>query len=270
MDLELNNKVVVITGGSKGIGLSCAHGFLAEGARVAIVSRDPGNLSRAQAELTAAFPVVAGASPVRLMTVAGEMSDPSATTTMIEQVEKAMGPIDVLVTSAGAAKRTPPDELTPAAWRAAMDAKYFSYVFPVDAVIKRMAARGTGVIVNIIGAGGKVASPVHMAGGAANAALMLVTAGMANAYAAKGIRVNAVNPGLTLTERLKEGIQADARLAGITPEEALVRAKAKLPLGRIATPEEIANAVLFLASSKASYISGAIVAMDGAVHPIVV
>jgi NAD(P)-dependent dehydrogenase (short-subunit alcohol dehydrogenase family) len=109
-----------------------------------------------------------------------------------------------------------------------------------------------------------------MAGGAANAALMLVTAGMANAYAAKGIRVNAVNPGLTLTERLKEGMLADAKLAGITPEEALIRAKAKLPLGRIATPEEIANAVLFLASSKASYISGAIVAMDGAVHPIVV
>ena len=198
------------------------------------------------------------------------MGDPAATTGMIPLVEMAMGPMDVLVTSAGAARRTPPDELTPASWRAAMDAKYFSYVFPIDAVIKRMAARGTGVIVNVIGAGGKVASPVHMAGGAANAALMLVTAGMANAYAAKGIRVNAVNPGLTLTERLKEGMIADAKLAGITPEEALARAKARLPLGRIATPEEIANAVLFLASSKASYISGAIVSMDGAVNPIVV
>ena len=71
MDLELGNKVVVITGGSKGIGLSCAHGFLAEGARVAIVSRDSGNLARAQAELSAAFPAVAGAGPARLMTVAG-------------------------------------------------------------------------------------------------------------------------------------------------------------------------------------------------------
>lgn len=270
MDLGLNSKVVVITGGSKGIGLSCAHGFLAEGARVAIVSRDAGNLARARAELEAAFPGLAGAAPVRLMTVAAEMGDPAATASMVAQVEAGMGPIDVLVTSAGAAKRTPPDELTPAAWRAAMDAKYFSYVFPIDAVIKRMAAHGSGTIVNVIGAGGKVASPVHMAGGAANAALMLVTAGMASAYAGKGIRVNAVNPGLTLTERLKEGMLADARLAGITPEEALVRAKARLPLGRIATPEEIANAVLFLASSKASYITGAIVAMDGAVNPIVV
>lgn len=266
MDLELSGKVVVVTGGSKGIGLSCAQGFLAEGAKVAIVSRDAGNLARGRATLLQAQPSAAD----RLIEVAAEMADPAAVQAMIAKVESSLGPIDVLVTSAGAAKRTPPDELEPAAWRAAMDAKYFSYVFPIDAVIKKMGARGAGTIVNVIGAGGKVASPVHMPGGAANAALMLVTAGMASAYAAKGIRVNAVNPGLTLTERLKEGMQADARMQGISPEEALSKAKARLPLGRIATPEEIANAVLFLASSKASYISGAILSMDGAVNPIVV
>jgi NAD(P)-dependent dehydrogenase (short-subunit alcohol dehydrogenase family) len=133
-----------------------------------------------------------------------------------------------------------------------------------------MAARRAGAIVNVIGAGGKVASPVHMPGGAANAALMLVTAGMASAYAGRGVRVNAVNPGLTLTERLREGMAADARMQGISPEEALARATAKLPLGRIARPEEIAHAVVFLASAKASYITGAIVSMDGAVNPIVV
>ena len=151
-----------------------------------------------------------------------------------------------------------------------MEAKYFSYVFAIDAVVKRMGARGAGAIVNVIGAGGKVASPVHMPGGAANAALMLVTAGMASAYAGRGVRVNAVNPGLTLTERLREGMAADARMQGISPEEALARATAKLPLGRIARPEEIAHAVVFLASAKASYITGAIVSMDGAVNPIVV
>ena len=268
MDLELGGKVVVVTGGSKGIGLACAQGFLAEGARVAIVSRDAGNLECGRAALLQALPE-AGA-PGRLMSFAGEMADPSAVGAMVAAVEAGLGPIDVLVTSAGAAKRTPPDELEPGAWRAAMDAKYFSYVFPIDAIVKRMAARGSGTIVNVIGAGGKVASPVHMPGGAANAALMLVTAGMASAYAGRGIRVNAVNPGLTLTERLKEGMLADARMQGISPDEALARAKAKLPLGRIATPEEIANAVLFLASSKASYVSGAILSMDGAVNPIVV
>ena len=270
MDLQLTDKVVVVTGGSKGIGLACAEGFLAEGARVAIVSRDAGNLGRARAQLELVLGEPAAGAPPRLLTVRAEMADPQAVQAMLAEVESALGPVDVLVTAAGAARRTPPDELDPAAWRAAMEAKYFSYVFVIDAAVKRMAARGTGAIVNIIGAGGKVASAVHMPGGAANAALMLVTAGMANAYAGRGVRVNAINPGLTLTERLREGMVADARMQGIAPEEALTRATAKLPLGRLARPDEIANAVVFLASAKASYITGAIVSMDGAVNPIVV
>jgi NAD(P)-dependent dehydrogenase (short-subunit alcohol dehydrogenase family) len=114
-----------------------------------------------------------------------------------------------------------------------------------------------------------VASPIHLPGGAANAALMLVSAGLAAAYGPKGVRVNAVNPGLTLTERLKEGMAADAKVNQISEEEALRRANERLPLRRIAEPEEIANAVVFLASPRASYISGAILAMDGAVTPMV-
>jgi NAD(P)-dependent dehydrogenase (short-subunit alcohol dehydrogenase family) len=99
---------------------------------------------------------------------------------------------------------------------------------------------------------------------------MLVSAGLAAAYGPKGVRVNAVNPGLTLTERLKEGMAAEAKLANISIDDAIARANQRLPLGRIAKPEEIADAVLFLASPRASYITGAILAMDGAVTPMVV
>jgi NAD(P)-dependent dehydrogenase (short-subunit alcohol dehydrogenase family) len=175
----------------------------------------------------------------------------------------------VLVNSAGAAKRTPPDELTPASWRAAMDAKYFSYINVIDPLVKRMARRGKGVIVNIIGAGGKVASPTHLAGGAANAALMLVTAGLANAYAGRGVRVVGVNPGLTETGRVAEGLESSARLAGTSIAEARRRSIESIPLGRMALPEEIANAVVFLASDKASYITGVTIGMDGAQYPAV-
>jgi len=162
-----------------------------------------------------------------------------------------------------------PDLLDAMVWHEAMEAKYFTTIHMIDPVVKRMGQRGRGAIVNVVGAGGKVASPVHMPGGAANAALMLVSAGMAVAYAPRGVRVNAVNPGLTLTTRLQEGLAVDAKAQGIDMDEALKRATARLPLGRIATPEEIANAVVFLASSKASYITGAILAMDGAVTPMV-
>lgn len=265
MDLQLQDQHVLITGGSKGIGLACARAFLQEGARVSLVSRDRANLEAAQRSLAAGQPMAVQ----RIGLQAADLKDPDSALAALEAAEAALGPVQVLVNSAGAARRTPPDELTPAAWHAAMEAKYFTYIHMIDPAVKRMAARGRGAIVNVVGAGGKVASPIHLAGGAANAALMLASAGLAAAYAPRGVRVNAINPGLTLTERLQEGLKADAKLQGIGAEEALARATARLPLGRIATPEEIADAVLFLASPRASYITGAILAMDGAVTPMI-
>lgn len=258
MKLGLENKIVLVTGGSKGIGLACARAFLDEGARVAIVSRSAENLAKAKAELG------------DVICHAADLIDAAAARKVVEAVEETLGPIGVLVTSAGAAQRTPPDELTPAHWRAAMDAKYFSYVNVIDPAIKRMAARGRGVIVNVIGNGGKVASPIHLPGGAANAALMLATAGLANAYAARGVRVVGLNPGLTATGRVEEGMKADAAAKGISLDAALQAGIAKIPLGRMADPAEIAAAALFLASDKASYITGVTISMDGAQAPTIV
>lgn len=263
MDLELHGKHVLITGGSKGIGLACAQAFVAEGATVTLVSRNADHLQAAREA------ILAQVSGAEVHTVSADLRDAAAAQYALEQAGQ-HGEIDILVNSAGAAKRTPPSELTAQSWHDAMDAKYFSYIHVMDPVARAMAARGRGAIVNVIGAGGKVANPIHMPGGAANAALMLVTAGMAAAYAGKGVRVNAVNPGQTMTERLKEGMAAEARMNGSTIEEAQAKATARIPMGRMAEPEEIANAVLFLASGKASYISGVVLTMDGVVNPIVV
>ena len=265
MDLQLDHQHILVTGGSKGIGLACALGFLREGARVSLVSRELSNLQRGERELVAQYSEAGG----RVALHAADLRDPASAVAALDAAERNFGPVDVLVNSAGAARRTAPEDLDASAWHDAMDAKYFTYIHMLDPVVKRMAQRGRGAVVNVIGSGGKVASPIHMAGGAANAALMLVSAGMAAAWAGKGVRVNAVNPGLTLTARLQEGLKADAKVQGIDTDEALTRATARLPLGRIATPEEIANAVVFLASPKASYITGAILAMDGAVTPLI-
>ena len=148
-----------------------------------------------------------------------------------------------------------------------MDAKFFAYINVIDPLVKRMAGRGHGVIVNGIGVGGKTPSPAHIAGGSANAALMLATAGLGAAYAAKGVRVVGVNPGLTDTSRVAEGMEALAQLEGISPAEAHRRSIEQIPMGRMASPEEIASAVVFLASAKASYITGVTLTMDGAQHP---
>ncbi|MES2281656.1 MAG: SDR family oxidoreductase [Pseudomonadota bacterium] len=265
MKLNLDNKHVLITGGSKGIGLACAQGFLDEGARVTLVSRSADNLAAGKQALLAAHPDAGG----RIATIAADLTDLVAAVKALDQAEADSGTVDILVNSAGAARRTPPDELTPQAWHDAMQAKYFSYIYMIDPVVQRMGKRGAGVIINVVGNGGKVASPTHLAGGAANAALMLVSAGLANAFGPKGVRVNAINPGLTLTERLKEGLKADAQVQNVSMDEAMDLANKRQPLRRLAEPREIADAVLFLASERASYITGAILAMDGALTPMI-
>src|SRR5918992_3281510 len=131
MDLGLKGKNVLVTGGSKGIGLACARAFIGEGARVAIVSRSRENLEAAKKTLGEAY------------TIAADLTDAEAAAAMVERVEKEFGPLDILVNSAGAAKRTNAEELTPAAWHAGMDAKYFSYINVIDPVVKCMAARGS-------------------------------------------------------------------------------------------------------------------------------
>ena len=255
MDLGLSGKAVLITGGSKGIGLACARAFLAEGARVAIVSRERANLDAALSELRAAPGTVVG--------IAADLVRTEAAADMAAQAEAALGPIDVLVNSAGAARRYLPEDLDVAAWHAAMDAKYFTTIHALDALLPRMAQRGSGAVVDIIGMGGKVATPIHLPGGAANSALMLATVGLASVYGPKGVRINAINPGATMTGRVQEALRLEAKARGLSEREVLAQGEAKVPLRRFAAPEDVAHVALFLASSKAAYLTGAIVPLDG-------
>jgi NAD(P)-dependent dehydrogenase (short-subunit alcohol dehydrogenase family) len=260
MNLDLKGKIVMVTGGSKGIGLACARAFLAEGGRVAIVSRSRVNLDGAMQNLAA--------PKEDLIAVSCDLTARTAATAMATEVEQRLGPVDVLVNSAGAAKRYLPEELNEEAWHAAMDAKYFTYIHAMEAVLPAMAMRGQGAVVNIIGMGGKVATPIHLPGGAANSALMLTTVGLANVYGPKGVRINAINPGSTMTDRVREALKLEAKKRGQSEDEVLAQLQAKVPLKRYADPEDIANLTLFLASNKASYITGAIVPMDGGLNPV--
>lgn len=278
MDLGLKNKVVLITGGSKGIGLACARAFAREGAKVSIVSRDPANLARAREQLAK--------EGLQVHLARADLHEAHSAAEVVEETTQAVGPIDVLINSAGAARRFDPETLDADAFRSTMEAKYFPYIYTQQEVLRRMVERAKnanpanpgnpgsapgapGAIVNVIGMGGKVATDIHIAGGAANAALMLSTVGLAHYYARYGIRINAINPGATLTERLQEALNLEAGQQGIAPDEVLARGQSKVPLGRYAKPEEIADVALFLASERASYVTGAIVPMDGGNVPLI-
>ncbi len=161
-----------------------------------------GNLDRAAAQLG------------KITLIVADLTPPTMRRRMAREAEAAIGPIGVLVNSAGAAKRYPPDELNAQAWHAAMDAKYFTYIHAMDAVLPSMRDRKRGNVVNIIGTGGKIASTIHLPGGAANSALMLASVGLASVYGKFGVRINAINPGATITDRIREALEIEAKPGG--------------------------------------------------------
>jgi NAD(P)-dependent dehydrogenase (short-subunit alcohol dehydrogenase family) len=255
MDLGLSGRRVLVTGGSQGIGLAVARGFLAEGSEVTIVARDAQRLARAAAELSQ----VAGA-PVR--THATDLAQSGAAQALADVFPDT----DILVNNAGAVPTGDIFAVDEARWRAAWDLKVYGYVNLMRAMYGHMKGKDESkrpkVIVNVLGLGGERPQWRYVCGNAANVALAGVTKSLGGRSIDDGIRVVAVNPGGVETERMV-AIQ-QARAARELGDAARWREFfADKPLQRAATPEEVANVVLFLASDKASWVCGAVVPVDG-------
>jgi NAD(P)-dependent dehydrogenase (short-subunit alcohol dehydrogenase family) len=261
MQLSLDNRIAVVTGASKGIGLACARLFAQSGARVVAVARSADTLDQAVSQMAS--------EGLKVQAMTADLSNAQQALALAHRIETEVGPIDVLLNSAGAARRFAPEDLSAAAFHQGIDAKYFSTIHLLEPVLKAMATRRRGAVVNIIGQGGRVASPMHIPGGSANAALMLSTVGFARAYAGQGIRVNGINPGMTRTGRVEEGLAVSAKASGKTREQVLADEIARIPMGRMGEPEEVAQLALFLASDAASYVSGAIIPMDGCTGSVI-
>ena len=268
MDLLLKGKTAVVAGGSSGIGLACAHAFAQEGAKVAIIGRQLTSLEQARVDLS-----IHGGE---VLAVAVDLSREAEAEKALASVEDSFGAVDVLVNCAGSAKRSDFLELGELAWRNGFESKFMPYMNMCTVVLRRFHLRKMHeptksfdlAIVNVIGKGGKSPSSAHLPGGAANAALMLATAGLAQAWGAMGVRINAVNPASIMTDRLIRRHDSATNSNVRSSAERLRDAAREIPLGRFGEPHEVADVVMFLASPRASYVLGSNLLMDGGLRPI--
>ncbi len=256
MDLDLDGKVAVVTGASKGMGAASARLLAAEGARLVITARSEELLEAVAGELRGdhgAEAVVAA----RDLTLA-ESADDVAGTAL-----DAFGRIDILVNCAGASQGGLFWEIPDRVWQESFDLKFMGTVRMMRAVIPAMRAQQRGRIVTVVGNAGRQPGPRLLPGAAANAGLLAVTRGLAEEVAPEGIVVNAINPGATRTERWRTLMAHMAEQRGATVDEVEAGILKDIPMQRLGEPEELARHIVFLASDAAANMTGTSITVDG-------
>jgi 3-oxoacyl-[acyl-carrier protein] reductase len=250
MDLGLTDKACVVTGSTGGIGLEAARLLVAEGARVVTCGRSgPPGIGEA-------------------LHVVADLAEPAAPEALIDEAVRALGALDVLVNNVGFAVHARFEDVPDAEWDAMWQLNVMSYVRAIRAALPHLRA-SRGAIVNVSSTAGKRPSTGMPHYSVTKAAVLSVSRLVADLYAGDGIRCNAVTPGPTATEAwLGEGGLADQQ--GGDRDTVLAKVGAGRPLGRLAEPEEIAAVIAFLASPRASYVTGAAWSADGGTVPIIV
>ena len=254
MNLELTDKIAIITGSSKGLGLATARALIAEGCRVTVCARGEAKLAEAAAELKA----LAGSNgPSRVLAVAADLSTAAGVESVITRTVETFGGLDILVNNVGFAKGGGIADTTDAEWQDAFDQTLFPAVRASRLAVPQMRNRGGGVIVMIASIWGRE-SGGRMTYNAVKAAEISLAKAMAQQLAKDNIRVNSVAPG---SIRFPGG-SWDRRVQE-DPDGMAAFVKSELPFGRFGRPEEVGAVVAFLASARASWISGASVTVDG-------
>jgi 3-oxoacyl-[acyl-carrier protein] reductase len=266
MELGLRGRACVVTGASRGIGRETARQLCAEGASVLLVARSEEDLRDA----TAACAREGG----RAEAFACDVTDPEAGERMAQAAADHLGPVDVLVNNAGGARWRDLDDVPDEDWQAAWELNVMASLRATRAVVPGMRERGWGRIVNVSSTAGKRPSRNMPEYSVAKAAQLSLSRLFADRLAASGVLVNAICPGPTKSELwVAEGGLADqsAELSGLSGAgEALAKAGKGRPIGRLAEVEEIAAAIVFLCSERASYVAGAAWSVDGGTVPVII
>jgi NAD(P)-dependent dehydrogenase (short-subunit alcohol dehydrogenase family) len=256
MDLQLQGKTALVTGGSEGIGKGIALVLAKEGVDVAICARRKEPLEQAAAE-------IAKATNRKIVPIVADLTKDADAKSFIEQGHKALGRVDIMVNNAGSAPGGVIEHLSEADWAQSLQLKFMGYVRCLRYVLPIMVAQGGGRVVNLIGNDGVKPSYWEIAPGAANAAGQNLTKSLAGQYGKHNISFCAVNPGPVRTERWAGLVAAMSRDMKIPYAEADTLAPSSIPMGRIAEVEEVANLVVMLASPLMQMVNGTQIEIDG-------
>jgi len=252
MNLDLHGKSALVAGSSRGIGLAIATAFLAEGARVAITGRNPDALRATEATLRAAHP------DATLLSIPGDLTTETQCAAAIAAVLQAWTTLDILVANIGSGSGRPGWQYDAKDWAALYDINLFGSVRIVAQALPAMVAAKSGAIVLVSSITGVESTPAPLAYSSAKAALLNYSKNLSRQVAAHGVRVNAVAPGNILFP----GGTWEKHIAK-DPTRVENHILAEVPMQRFGTPAEIADAVLFLSSPRASFITGACLVADG-------
>ncbi|MGC8916079.1 MAG: SDR family oxidoreductase [Thermoanaerobaculum sp.] len=256
MDLGLSGVSVLVGGASSGLGFACARAFLAEGARVAIVSRGGEKLVRARE-------VLERDAPGRVFAIAQDLAVPQGATRAYRAAAEAFGPPLVVVTNGGGPPAMPAASAGVEAFRSAHELLLRPVVELVQAALPAMKGAGWGRVIAITSLSARQPEPGLVLSSSLRAAVLGYLKTLAREEAHAGVTFNAVCPGYTATERLNDLAEALASREGVSPEDIFGRWVAKTPVGRLGNPEELAAVVVFLASKLAAFINGVALAVDG-------
>jgi 3-oxoacyl-[acyl-carrier protein] reductase len=270
VDLGLKGRACVVTGASRGIGRETARLLCAEGAEVLLVGRDEQRLAAAQAEAAAA----SGGAGGRAEALTLDVTDADAGERMLATAGESFGSLDVLVNNAGAARWRHLDEVPDEDWYAQYELNVMAPLRAMRAAAPSMAERGWGRIVNVCSTAGKRPSAAMPEYSVAKAAELSLSRLFADRYAKQGVLVNAICPGPVEADLWMEPgglLDQSQRMSGAqSREEAVAAAGAKRPIGRLAEVGEIAAAIVFLCSERASYVSGAAWSVDGGTVQVII
>lgn len=257
MDLHLTGKRALVCGGSSGLGRAVAEALAAEGAHVALLSRDASKLQVVADEINA---TVTGKAVV----VAADLADHEALLKAVDTAETLLGgPIEILLNNTGGPPPSGVAGLDPELWRTQFEAMVLSIFRLTDRVLPAMRAAGWGRVLNV--ASSTVIEPVAILGvsNTLRAGVAAWAKTLASEVAADGVTVNTLLPGRIDTPRIQKLDQARAEQTGTTPEEAQAKSVESIPVGRLGDPAEFGAVAAFLASPKAAYVTGSLIRIDG-------